>query len=215
MNKHVQDKLHAYFDTHKTETYKKGSVITAAHQEPAGISLLIRGVVEQYDITPDGNKITVNVFKPPAFFPMSWAINKTPNIYFFTALTDVKLKQADAQSTVAFLKENPDVMFDLLSRVYKGTDALLRRLVMSARGVAANRLMLELLLEAYRFGEETEKDTWHVEIKQSVLATRSGLARETVSREMHKLVRAKLVTLTKQGFIVHAKRLEQKIDLAH
>lgn len=213
MNQHLQNKLHAYFDTYKTETYKKGSIITAAHQEPAGISFLIRGLVEQYDITPDGNKITVNVFKTPAFFPMSWAINKTPNIYFFAALTDVRLKQADTQNTVAFLKENPDVMFDLLSRVYKGTDALLRRLVMSARGVAANRLILELLLEAYRFGEKTEKDAWRVEIKQSVLATRSGLARETVSREMHKLVRAKLVTLTKQGFIVHTKRLEQEIDL--
>ncbi len=214
MDQHIQDKLHAYFDTQNTKTYKKGSVITAAHQEPEGISFLVRGLVEQYDITPEGNKLTVNVFKPPAFFPMSWAINKTPNVYFFTALTDVKLKQADTDKTVAFLKDNPDVMFDLLSRVYKGTDALLRRLVMSARGVAANRLMLELLLEAYRFGEETEKDMWLVEIKQSVLATRSGLARETVSREMHKLVRAKLVTLTKRGFIVRAKHLEQKIDLA-
>lgn len=214
MNQQIIDKLTKHFSKSELKKYTKGTVITLADQEPQGISLLVSGLVEQYDITPEGNKLTVNVYKPPAFFPMSWAINKTPNAYFFSALTDVKLKQADADETVAFLKDNPDVMFDLLSRVYKGTDALLRRLMLAASGIAASRLIFELLIEAYRFGVVNDDGTVLVKVKQSVLAARSGLARETVSRELHKLEQENLIIRTKQEITINMSSLEQKLDFS-
>lgn len=212
MNQQILDKLHKHFETYPTRTYAKDAIITFAHQEPTGVSLLVEGLVEQYDITPEGNKMTVNIFKPPAFFPMSWAINKTPNTYFFGALTDVTLKLADADETVLFLKANPDITFDLLSRVYKGTDGLLRRLVLAASGIATNRLVFELLLEAYRFGVKTEKNTKIVTIKQNILAARSGLARETVSRELHKLEQENLISRDKQNITIRIDQLEKKLD---
>lgn len=208
------DKLTEHFSKYELKKYPKGRLITLANQDPAGISLLVNGLVEQYDLTPEGNKLTVNVYKPPAFFPMSWAINKTPNAYFFGALTDVELKQADADETVAFLKANPDVLFDLLSRVYKGTDALLRRLMLAASGIAASRLIFELLIETYRFGIINDDGTVSVTVKQSVLAARSGLARETVSRELHKLEKENLIFRSKQEITVNLKSLEQKLDFS-
>lgn len=214
MNQQILDKLNRHFDKYELRKYAKGKVITLANQEPVGISLLVSGLIEQYDITPEGNKLTVNVYKPPAFFPMSWAINKTPNAYFFGALTDVELKQADADETVDFLKANPDVMFDLLSRVYRGTDALLRRLMLAASGIAASRLIFELLIETYRFGKINDDGTVLVTVKQSVLAARSGLARETVSRELHKLEQESLITRNKQEITVNLKSLEQKLDFS-
>ena len=214
MNQQIIDKLTKHFSKYELKKYPKGKLITLANQEPAGISLLVSGLVEQYDITPEGNKLTVNVYKPPAFFPMSWAINKTPNAYFFSALTDVELKQANADETVAFLKANPDVMFDLLSRVYRGTDALLRRLMLAASGIAASRLIFELLIEAYRFGIESNDGTVLVKVKQSVLAARSGLARETVSRELYKLEQENLITRNKQEITINIKSLEQKLDFS-
>lgn len=214
MNQQITDKLTKHFSKYELKKYPKGKLITLANQEPAGISLLVSGLVEQYDITPEGNKLTVNVYKPSAFFPMSWAINKTPNAYFFGALTDVVLKQADADETVAFLKANPDVMFDLLSRVYRGTDALLRRLMLAASGIAASRLIFELLIEAYRFGVENNDGMVLVKVKQSVLAARSGLARETVSRELHKLEQENLITRSKQEITIDIKSLEQKLDFS-
>lgn len=212
MDQAVLDKLTGYFSQSDEKTYPKGRIITFAYQEPEGISLLLDGIVEQYDITPEGNKLTVNVFKPPAFFPMSWVVNKTPNAYFYAALTNVRLRRADPDKTVAFLRANPDVMFDLLSRVYKGTDGLLKRLALATRGIAASRLIFELLIEAYRFGIEVEDVKRLVKIKQGSLAARSGLARETVSRELHKMENDKLVSLTKQGIILDTKRLEKKLD---
>ncbi len=208
----ISDKLRSHFGSSDVKAYAKGEIITHAGQEPEGISFLVDGVVEQYDITPEGNRITVNIFRPPAFFPMSWAINKTPNTYFYIASTDVKLQRADADKTIAFLLQNPEVMLDLLSRVYRGTDALLKRLVLATSGVAASRLIFELLIEAYRFGTEIDDSRRLVNIKQHTLAARSGLARETVSRELHKLEKAGMISLTKHGIEIDASKLEQKLE---
>jgi CRP-like cAMP-binding protein len=220
MQQPILEKINAFFSDTKVREYAKGQVITFTRKEPEGVSLLLEGIVEQYDITPEGNRITVNIFKPTAFFPMSWAINKTPNTYFYEALTNVyealtnvKLQLADADETVAFLQANPDVMFDLLSRVYKGTDALLQRLVVTASGIASSRLVFELLIEAYRFGEEIESSKWLIKTKQFSLAERSGLARETVSRELHKLANDNLIILSKRGIVLDVKKLEQKLDI--
>jgi CRP/FNR family transcriptional regulator, anaerobic regulatory protein len=212
MNEKILDKLNKHFSGSKTESYSKGKILIFANHEPEGVSFLLDGIIEQYDITPEGNKITVNVFKPPAFFPMSWAINKTPNTYFYATLTDVKLKRAEAEGTVDFLKGNPDVMLDLLSRVYKGTDALLRRLVFAASGIAANRLIFELLIEANRFGVVNSDGTVSVKIKQGVLADRCGLARETISRELHKLETDNIVLRNNKDIQIDIKRMEAKLN---
>ncbi len=211
MQQTVQDKLDTYFGQYKLLAYAKGQVIVSAGDDPAGVMLLLEGIVEQYDITPEGNRVTVNMFKPRAFFPMSWAINRGSNTYFYAAHTDVRLKCADADATVSFLRLNPDVMFDLLSRVYKGTDALLQKLVLATSGIASNRLIFELLIEAYRFGETIDSTRVLIHAKQYSLAARSGLARETVSRELHKLQNDTLILLTRRGIELNIKKLEKQL----
>lgn len=212
MDKSIQEKIYKYFEKYETETYSKGKILTFANQDPKGISLLIDGLVEQYDTTSEGNKITVNVFRPPSFFPMSWAINNTPNNYFYSALTDIEIKVADPKEVIDFLKSDPEVMFDLLSRVYKGTDALLKRLVLAASGMAVNRLILELLIEAYRFGVQSDDGMVLVKIKHNVLAAHSGLARETVTREFNKLEADSLIYRTKDGILLDTNKLEAKLS---
>jgi len=213
INHNIREKVSTFFSGTDERFYTKGDIITFANQDPEGVLYLTEGIVEQYDVTPEGNKVVVNVFKPASFFPMSWAINKTPNTYFYAALTDVKLRRAHPDKVAVFLQQNPDVMFDLLSRVYVGTDGLLRRLVLAASGIASSRLIFELLIEAHRFGGEASGAKKIVKIKQSSLAARSGLARETVSRELHKLERDGLVKLTKEGIVLYVEALEDKLDV--
>src|SRR5690606_4775066 len=131
----------------------KGSVIVHAGDDPKGVMYLIKGHVQQYDIAGNGEQIIVNIYKPSAFFPMSWAINKTPNQYFFEATSDLEYYLAPAEDAVHFLRNNPDVTFDLLARVYSGTDGLLRRMAHLMGGNARSRLLFELKVQTQRFGK--------------------------------------------------------------
>lgn len=205
----LQTKLHNFFNSYRTRTYKKGQILIFAGDEPGYIFYILKGTVRMYDVSYRGEEIVANVFKQGAFFPMSWAINKTPNYYFFQAAEDVEVVLANPEETVTFVKGNPDVLFDLLARVYRGTDGMMLRMMQLMGGSARERLALELLIACRRFGEKTENNTCQLHITESELASRAGLSRETISRELQKLVHEGTLH-TKQGsiYIDHVDKLQ-------
>jgi CRP-like cAMP-binding protein len=202
MDNSVAQKVEAFFGQYRPRTYRKGQILIHAGDEPEHIYNIVSGQVRQYDISYRGDEVVVNVFKAPAFFPMSWALNRTPNVYFFEAATDVELRLAPPDETVEFLRQNPDVLLDLLSRVYKGTDGLLRRMAHLMGGSAKSRLLFELIIGVKRFGEQGRDGAWFVAMHESDLATLAGMSRETVSREMRKLKESGLVKVTHQGVTI-------------
>lgn len=183
----VPDNIKMFFSQYPTKHYKKGQILIYANENPPGIIHLLSGSVRQYDINGRGDEVVVNVFKPPAFFPMSWAINQTPNNYFFDTVTAVEVQQAPADEVIAYLKSQPAVTYDLLSRVYSGVDGLQRRMAHLMGGNAHNRLLFELVVECTRFGELQPDGTHLITISESEVAQRAGLSRETVNREFGKL----------------------------
>ncbi len=128
--------------------------------------------------------------------------NKTPNQYFFKAATQVVAHLAPADEAVAFLKREPDVTFDLLARVYRGTDGLLRRLAHIMGGDARSRLMYEIVIAAHRFSQDEADGTWRIPLKEGELATQTGLTRETANRVIRDLKAEGLVQVTGAKLIV-------------
>lgn len=202
MDKAVTGKVAEFFGKYPLKKYAKGQILIHGGDEPEHIYYLLSGRVRQYDISYRGDEIALNIFQPPAFFPMSWAVNRAPNRYFFETLTDVELHQAPPDQVVDFIKSESDVMFDLLRRVYNGTDGMLLRLAHLMRGDAKSHLMLELMIEQHRFGEARRDGTYFIPVNENDLATRTGLSRETVSRQMHKLKAAGLVELSRGGVVL-------------
>ena len=195
----VAHEVAEFFEKHRMVRFEKGEVLIQADSDPSGIFYLVSGQVSQYDISPSGDQAVVNVFQPPAFFPMSWAINKTPNCYVFEAFTDVAVRKAPVKEVLEFLHTHPDVTFDLLARVYKGTDGLQRRMVYLMENDAQKRLLMELLISAERFGEPRAEGTTFVALHEGELAARVGLARETANRALRSLKDEGLLRVTRLG----------------
>ena len=104
----AKQKIADFFKQYPLHTFKKRQIMLRPGEALPGVWYLVEGRVSQYDITSAGNEMVVNVFKPGAFFPMSSAINSTPNQYFFEASTKVIVRQAPAVDAVHFLQKNPD-----------------------------------------------------------------------------------------------------------
>ncbi|MBX6333783.1 Crp/Fnr family transcriptional regulator [Candidatus Saccharibacteria bacterium] len=202
MTDEIRDRVAAFFQQYPKRVYTKGQIIAHAGEELEGVLYLVEGRVNQYDIAVNGSEVVVNVFKPPAFFPMSWAINKTPNQYFFKAATRAVAHLAPAEEAVAFLKREPEVTFDLLARVYRGTDGLLRRLAHIMGGDARSRLIFEILVTAHRFSQDDADGAWRIPLKEGELATQTGLTRETVNRVIRDLKAEGLVQVTGAKLVV-------------
>src|SRR3546814_537741 len=120
MTDDVKEKIEDFFSQYRSRSYPKGQILILNHDENDKVYYLVEGKVKQYDVNYRGEEIILNIFKPPAFFPMSQAINDGDNPYIYEAESDVEVKQEPAEAVVKFIKENPDVMFGLLARVYRG-----------------------------------------------------------------------------------------------
>jgi CRP-like cAMP-binding protein len=213
MDNVIAKKIENFFSRHKVREYDKGQILIFGGDEPAGIFYLTKGRVKQYDLSQRGNEVIVNVFKPPAFFPMSWAINQTANNYFFEADTKVKTYLCPVKEAVDFIKANPDVMYDLLSRVYRGTDGLLGRVSQLMAGSAKSRLLFELILETKRFGQQDQRGNYTISMNENELGRLAGLTRETVSREMHALVKTGLIKIERNQIMINnLQLLEKKLE---
>lgn len=190
----TSDKIQEYFSTFPKRAYPKGQIIIFANEDPSAVYYVVEGKVRNYDHTYRGDEVIVNIFKSPAFFPMSWAINRTPNQYFYRTEEPTTLHVVPTDKALEFVKTNPDVMLDLLSRLYHGIDGLLGRMVHLMSGTARSRVMYELIIECHRFGKNEKANTYELTVSEVDLAARSGLSRETVSREISKLKEQKLIS---------------------
>lgn len=198
----IKDKVSTFFGQYPLQTYNKRELLLHAEEPIHSVFYIVEGRVSQYDIAPNGNEVVVNVFKPGAFFPMSSAINDIENHYFFEAGLKVQVRIVPKTEVVQFLHENPDVVFDLLSRVYRGVDGVLRRMAHLMGGDAQTRLVFELLNVTYRFGEQQPDGTIHVQLTEGDLAKHSGLARETVSRLLQDLKATGLIETSHSGISI-------------
>jgi CRP/FNR family transcriptional regulator, cyclic AMP receptor protein len=198
----VVEKVQQHFSRYPRRVYPKGQILIFADESPEYVFYIVKGRVREYDVSYRGDEAMVNLFKPLAFFPMSWAINRTPNKYFYKTEIETELHVVPIDAALDFLKANPDVMLDLLSRVYRGMDGLLGRIVHLMSGTAKSRLIYELLIECHRSGERADDGTYKLPgLNESDLAARAGLSRETVNRELRKI--RQYVKVTPKNLVIN------------
>lgn len=200
----VEAKVERFFEKYRMVRFEKGEVLIQADTAPRGIFYLISGQVRQYDVSSTGDQIVVNVFQPPAFFPMNWAIHRHSNPYVYEAFTEVAARKAPVEAVLEFVRREPDVVFDLLSRVYSGVEGLQRRMVYLMENDAQKRLLMELLISAERFGEPRGDGGVFVAMHEGELASRVGLARETANRALRDLKESGLIRVTRSGIEVQS-----------
>lgn len=152
----------------------------------------------------DKELLTLNIYKPYSLFPMSPLLNNKQDKYAYTTLTEVQGYFAPKKALREFIKKNPDVLFDLLKRIYRGLDGFFARLESLLLGDAYLRLLTHLVIYSKRFGENHEKKpafNWHITHHQ--LASQTGLARETVTREIKKLQDKGLIGYKGKKLVIH------------
>jgi CRP-like cAMP-binding protein len=202
MAQDIASKVHDHFSKYPKRLYPKGQILVFADESPEHIFYLAKGKVREYDVSYRGEEVILNVFGEHAFFPMSWAINRTPNHYFYKTEEETELHIIPADDALEYVKANPDVLLDLLSRVYRGLDGLFGKLSHLMAGSARSRLIYEIIIECRRFGEDQGKGKYILKNSEVDLAARSGLSRETVSREMQKLKDRGWITLSNKNIVV-------------
>lgn len=202
-------KLDLFFDKFKKLTYKKSETLIRADDEPAGVFYLKKGYVRMYAFSDQGVELTLQIFEPGAYFPMTWAV-KIPNRYYFECLTSVEVYRAPRDKVLAFLNKEPEILFDLTTRLLRGFNDLLIRIETLVFEDAEQRVIAALLYLSGHFGrpqpsqgKRAGKDIIieHRFTHQDI-ANLAGIARETASLELADLEKRGLIAYKNHSILI-------------
>lgn len=194
MNTDKTKAFETFYKQFSIRNYKKGEMLIRADDDPLGIFCLTKGYVRQYTISKTGFELTLHILKPISYFPMVWAVNGTPNVYYFEALTPVEVGRAPRAHVVEFIKDKPTIIFALLSELIEDYAESLTRIEHLVFSDAYRRVISVLLYIAKHFGETSDNGlVVHHRFTQQDIATLVGVARETAGIELIKLEKKGLV----------------------
>lgn len=197
--------------------YKKGEMLIRADDDPQGIFFLKKGYVRQYTISKTGFELTLHILKPISYFPMVWAINGTPNVYYFEALTSVEVGRAPRDQVVNFIKDKPIIIFDLMSELLEDYAESLTRIEHLVFSDAYRRVISILLYISKHFGEKKGSGIIvNHRFTQQDIATLVGVARETASNEMIKLEKKGLIKYIDHSILFeNINKLNSELSQSH
>lgn len=213
MNRDRTKEFEIFYKQFSTREYKKGETLIRADDNPQGIFCLTKGYVRQYTISKTGIELTLQILKPISYFPLIWAINGAPNIYFYEALTSVEVGRAPKEQVVSFIRDKPAIILELMSKLlgdYAETLSRVEHLVFSD---AFRRVISVLLYITKHFGKETPQGiVVDHRFTQQDIATLVGVARETASIEMGRLEKKGLIKYSGHAMIFkNIKNLELEL----
>lgn len=186
--------IEAFFVRHQPMTYKKGELILRAEDAPFGVYYLQSGYVRQYLLSPSGETFIVHIYKPGSFFPLTWILNDTPNVYHFEAMTQVSVVRAPKDAFVEFLKAYPEALFYATQRLALGLAGFVSRVAQLVLDDAYTKTILLILYYADNFGEKTKEGiALKIPLTHREIASWIGTTRETASLQVETLVKKGLL----------------------
>lgn len=216
-NRDKTKEFELFYSQFKPRSYKKGEMLIRSDDDPQGIFCLTKGYVRQFSISRAGIELTLRILRPISYFPMVWAVNGTPNIYNFEALTDIEVGRAPRDEVVTFIKDKPKIIFELMSELLEDYDETLTRVEHLVFSDAYRRVISVILYIAKHFGTNDSKQTMiGNRFTHNDIATLVGVARETASSEMEKLVKKGLVKYSDHLIVINSiKNLELELISGH
>ncbi len=195
----IQKKVVSFFSQFQLKKYKKGEIILYPDTSVAGAYFIKKGHIREYGISLEGIEMSIHIFAPFSYFPMTWIISDIPNRYYYETITDVEVYCAPKEKVQAFLKQEPEVLLDLTRRLLLGLDKLTSRMEHLAFGKAYVRVISMLLFLTRHFGELKNNEVLlRSKFTHRDIGSLAGVSRETASREWEKLEKKGMVGFRNQ-----------------
>lgn len=204
-NKKVLEK---YFEKYKLQKFKKGEIIFRPGDEFPGICYIKSGYVRLYTVGKDGQEVTIQLFKPVFYLSLIRAISKFDSKYFFEAISPVEMWIAPREEAMEFMKSNEEIVNEVTKDVLGGFMNLISDIEYLISGNAYNKVARVIHSLATRHGEQKGSDlVVKFNTPHRVIASMTGLTRETVTLQILKLEKEKIVA--NKGKLLYVKNLKK------
>jgi CRP/FNR family cyclic AMP-dependent transcriptional regulator len=206
----TEQRLQSFLGHYPTKTFKKGEIIIFQGEAPRSGYVVKSGTVKAYNLSVNGDEKPVSFYSVNSIFPSAWVYGKIPSaVYYFEAFTpEVSLYIIPREEYVAFMKQNPDIMYRELESFMMDQLGKSMRLNALQHSRASDKLLYTLHYLALSHGKTVAPQQIEItlDLTHQDFANLTGLTRETAATELNKLKH--------RGVISYGKHVPYKLDLA-
>ncbi len=209
------DKFDAFLANYPSKKFPRGSTIIEQGDRPEHAYVVRSGFVKVFNITAAGEERPVLFDLTYEVFPIGWVFGKIDHSYFFyEAFTDTELYMVPREDYIAYLKQNPDMMYKALDYYVERHISHQLRMHALEQSRACDKVLYTLEFLCRRFGIAGDNDTIELKLPltQQDFANFIGLTRETTAIELKNLQRQGVVTYKAQAFTVNGKKLTALLE---
>src|SRR3989344_6418027 len=205
------EKLEKFFSQFKTIHYRKGETFLRPGEVPQGINFLKKGYVRLYSLSYEGKDLTLVLYKPGEFFPVVWSLTGARSIYYFEALNPVEIERASREEFGRFIDDNIDVFKEVNNHIIHRFQMALKRMEYLVFGNANSKLASVLLICSRDFGIDTSKGKEiQIPFTHKDIAAILGVTRETVSLELKKFEKMRLIGYNSRHIVIRDEKALEK-----
>lgn len=211
MNDKIKSSLITFFNKYPLVKYKKGDIILQPGDKFPGIIFVKSGYIRVYNVTSDGKEVTLQLFKPLFYFSMIDATTNIGSRHFFEAMTNVEMWIAPRDEAIKFFNDNKEISEDIMKTILMKFIDLTTNIEQLISGDAYKKVAGLVYALADEFGDN--KDGMRMikfKLTHKLIASLTGLTRETVTLQMLKLEREDyLDNKRRQIFVKDMEKLER------
>ncbi|MBU2577630.1 Crp/Fnr family transcriptional regulator [Patescibacteria group bacterium] len=170
----------------------KGDKIGRNAGEDSLLAYIKSGYVRLYTVLADGEEVTLHIFKPGLFLPILTE-KIVPGRYILEALTSAEIYEISKEDMEKLSASSPEAIVPFIEVGFDGVEELFSRIESLASGNAYSKVIsfFCLLFEDNKEGKNIKPG---FPLTHRIIASLTGLTRETVTIQMLKLKKKGLIT---------------------
>ncbi len=168
------------------QIYQPGDVLDLSYYVKSGF-------IRIYAICKNGQEVTVYILKPHSLLPLFFASGHLKSRYYAEALSAVEAYQIPRKEMVSLVTDNPEMLSEVMNGLTLTFCDVLSRVEYLASGNAYTKVVSVLLSLAPEASKKTTEVSLDLPATHRIIASMTGLTRETVTLQMLKLKKRGLI----------------------
>ena len=192
-------------------TIKKRGVILYQGEIPRYVYFVLKGVVKTYSLSAGGEEQIIRLLAAHDIFPVPWLFGKSNHsLYYYEAQTDCVIACVDKKIFLSEVAKVPAFQQSLLehfANLYTGSMIHITALEQARAREKILNILYYLCLSS---GAEFKPGKFKVELHltHSIIASLSGLTRETTALELSKLKKDGTIKYTARYYLIDKPKIE-------
>lgn len=213
MKEETKKKLIAFFAKYPLKKFKKGQIIFEPNEDFRGVYFVKSGYLRVYDMVNNEKESGIQLVKPLFYLSLISAKTGLKNRHFIETMTPIEAWLVPKEDFVKEMKENPKLNEEISALVmekFLETTSYMAQLI---SGNARAKIVGLIYSLARDYGMTKDKQvTIKFKITHKLIASLTGLTRETVTLQMLKLEKDGLIDNDRRQIVIeNMKRMKKEL----